>query len=65
MKIIKQLSIAIILICLSAYNLTAFQGEPKDFRGIKWGTDISKVKHKMTILLTNGDYEAYIKKMIQ
>lgn len=56
------LLITIILSMSSINSVYAFQSEPKDFRGIKWGTNISKLKHMMTLNIVNGNYKSYIRK---
>jgi hypothetical protein len=62
MKKLYFLLIVLTLFYLMATDLHAFQSEPKDFRGIQWDTNISKLKHNMIFFNTVDNVKVYTKK---
>lgn len=61
MKKLYFLLIVLILFQLSTIDLNAFQNEPKDFRGIPWGTNIKDIP-EMTFSSAFKGGEYYVRK---
>jgi len=51
---------AVVAVMLSICAL-AYENEPSDFRGVKWGTHIEKLSD-MVLALDGGDFKAYTRK---
>ena len=60
-KVKKVFIILSILLPVFAFAEEPFPNEPTGFRGIKWGTDLSKIPDMM-LLKDNGDIKLYIKR---
>ena len=57
---ITFLTLLLILIPISVF---AFQNEPDRFRGIKWGTDLSKLPNMQHRETAQGGSEIYVRKL--
>jgi hypothetical protein len=51
-------ALAVVILIISSYCCCAFQNEPDNFRGIKWGSHISDLTD-MNLIKTDGDNTFY------